>query len=194
MPPCPPGDDPVATLIEDFPLAWVVTPGAATPLPLLAERDGEGRLVSFLGHLARANPQAAAFAGSPEALILFQGPQAYVSPQLAGDPSWAPTWNYAVARFRCRIALAPDETDAALRRLTERMERVAGGGWSVEQLGPRYAMLRERVIAFRARVLETQATFKLGQDERPDVFASIVDGLADRGLAEWMRRARERSE
>ena len=37
---------------------------------------------------------------------------------------------------------------------------------------------------------ETRATFKLGQDERSDVFAEILQGLEDTGqdaLAGWMR-------
>ena len=36
-----------------------------------------------------------------------------------------------------------------------------------------------RSVSFRARVTATHARFKLGQDERPDVRADILAGLAD---------------
>ena len=82
-------------MIERAGLAVLVTHGRdglfATHLPVLHETGG------FLGHLARANPHRER-AGDGEALLIFPGPQAYVSP--AWYPSKAehgrtvPTWNY----------------------------------------------------------------------------------------------------
>jgi transcriptional regulator len=57
-------------------------------------------------------------------------------------------------------------------------------------MGARYDQLKPHIIAFRAEVLETHAKFKLGQDENDAVFRDIVDGLADRALADWMNRTR----
>ena len=48
----------------------------ASHLPILLDRD-RGVL---LGHVARANPHWHALDGSAEALVIFQGPHAYVSP------------------------------------------------------------------------------------------------------------------
>lgn len=189
-----PDSEAMLALIHACPLAWVVSGTQATPLPLLPETDDEGRLVSFLGHLARSNPQAARFEGGTDGLILFAGPQGYISPKLVADPAWAPTWNYAAARFECRIALVPDETDAALRRLTDEMERVRGNGWSVAQMGARYDELRAHVVAFRAHILAGEGRFKLGQDEPEASFRSIIEGLEDRQLAAWMRRMRGAAE
>ncbi len=189
----PPDEAAVLRLVREFPLAWVVSGGggafSATPLPMLAECDAGGKLVSLLGHFSRANPQVAALAAAPDAVILFQGPQGYLSPGLVADPTWAPTWNFAVARFQVRISFAPDETDAAVRRLTAEMEVSVGGDWSVEKMGPRYAAMLPRIVAFRAHVLARHATFKLGQDEGADHFRTIVDGLDDARLASWMRDA-----
>ncbi len=189
-----PDNEAMLALIRACPLAWVVSGTQATPLPLLPETDEDGGLVSFLGHLAWSNPQAAQFESGTDGLILFTGPQGYISPMLVPDPGWAPTWNYAVARFVCRIALVPDETDTALRRLTSEMEHSRGNGWTVAQMGPRYEELRSHVVAFRAHILGGTGHFKLGQDERPDMFRAIVDGLENRELADWMRRARDPAE
>jgi transcriptional regulator len=57
-------------------------------------------------------------------------------------------------------------------------------------MGERYHQLKQRIVAFRAEVLETHAKFKLGQDENDLVFKDIAEGLADRTLADWMSRSR----
>ncbi len=180
-----PGD--IARLLAEHPLAWVVSRDfQATPLPLLAETDAAGAVVSLLGHFARRNPQVAALQSDPQALILLQGPHGYISPRLISNPTWAPTWNYAVVRFEVTIEFVPDETDAAVRRLAAHLERAQPSPWQVEQLGGRYGQLLPHIIAFRARVRATQATFKLGQDENAATFREIVTGLARSRLAELM--------
>ncbi len=49
----------------------------ASHLPIAVWREGDSLLLR--GHLAAANPQCAAFAGG-EALLIFSGPHAYISP------------------------------------------------------------------------------------------------------------------
>jgi transcriptional regulator len=122
----------------------------------------------------------------PEAMILVQGPNGYVSPGLVSNPTWGPTWNYAVARFAVEVRFVPEETHAALERLTAWVERDRPQPWTPERMGPRYAQLARYVIAFRATVHAVEASFKLGQDERPETFDEIVAGVADPALAEWM--------
>ena len=175
----PRGPQDILALVQAHPLAWLVPrdgDAAATPLPLLAECDGEGRITALFGHMARRNPLFAALQAQPRTLVLFQGPQAYVPPRLVAKPDWGPTWNYAVARFDTRVEFVPDETDASLRRLAAHLEQGRAEPWTVERMGPRYAQLREHVIAFRAHVRDVHATFKLGQDETRTSFDEIVAG------------------
>ncbi len=82
-------------------LATLVTLGSAglqaTHLPLLLDPSA-GPLGTLYGHVARANPQWRDHTTDVEALAIFLGPDAYVS------PSWyatkrqtgrvVPTWNY----------------------------------------------------------------------------------------------------
>ncbi|MDH5832388.1 FMN-binding negative transcriptional regulator [Luteimonas kalidii] len=183
----------VLALVRACPLAWVIARGgdpAPTPLPLLAECDGDGRISALFGHMARRNPLHAALDAAPQALVLFQGPQAYVPPRLVSKPDWGPTWNYAVARFTTRVEFVPDETDAALRQLAAHLEAGQPDPWTVDRMGPRYAQLKTHIIAFRAHVEHVHATFKLGQDESPDSLAEILAGHPDVILTEWMRRQR----
>ncbi|MGY1410794.1 MULTISPECIES: FMN-binding negative transcriptional regulator [unclassified Luteimonas] len=190
----PRGPEDILALVQAHPLAWLVPrdgDAAATPLPLLAECDGEGRIIALFGHMARRNPLFAALQAQPRTLVLFQGPQAYVPPRLVSKPDWGPTWNYAVARFDTRVEFVPDETDASLRRLAAHLEQHRAEPWTVERMGPRYAQLREHVIAFRAHVRDVHATFKLGQDEARTSFDEIVTGHEDAALREWMLRLRQ---
>lgn len=182
----------IAALIAEYPLAWVVSCGeeghAATPLPLLAETDGEGQTTALFGHFARSNPQVALLERSPKAMILFQGPHAYVPPRIVSTPTWGPTWNYAVIRFEVTVEFVPDETKAAVARLAAALEADRPDPWVPERMGARHEELARHIIAFRAHVRETHARFKLGQDERPETFDEIVAGLDDRTLADWMTR------
>ena len=177
----------IVRILADHPLAWVISRDfQATPLPLIAETDASGSIVSLLGHFARRNPQVAALQGNPDALMLFQGPQGYISPRLVSNPTWAPTWNYAVVRFEVTVAFVPGEIDVAVERLAAHLEHARHDPWRVEELGGRYDQLRQHIIAFRAQVRAMRATFKLGQDEERATFNEIVAGLANPPLAQLM--------
>ena len=173
-------------------LGWCPTgPAGARPrrcCRLLVERDSDGRVAALFGHFAKSNPQVALLERQPDAMILAQGPGGYISPALVSNPTWGPTWNYAVARFEVEVAFVPDETHAALERLAAWVERDRPQPWTPDRMGARYAELAQHVIAFRATVREVHAAFKLGQDERPETFAEIVAGV-DPALGEWMTRS-----
>ncbi|WP_158613478.1 FMN-binding negative transcriptional regulator [Luteimonas sp. 100069] len=187
----------VLALVRAYPLAWVIGHGGAmepldaTPLPLLPELDDGGRIVSFLGHFARANPQVDALRADPRALLLFNGPDGYIPPRLVSNPRWGPTWNYAVARFAVRIEFVPDENAHALKTLAATLEAGNPEPWTPERMGPDYPRKRQHIIAFHAHVEQARATFKLGQDEQPRTFHEIVAGMDDPALRAWMVAQRD---
>jgi transcriptional regulator len=182
----------VVALIEDNLLALMVsatgTDFLMTPLPMLADTDADGGLVRLVGHMALSNRHTAVLRTHPRAHFLFLGPHGYVSPRLLNKRSWAPTWNYAIARVEADVTFRPERLDYALRRLVGKLESGKSGAWSIEELGARYASLAQRIVAFDAEVRAVDATFKLGQDEQPDVFREILSGLESRELCEWMLR------
>lgn len=183
--------DDIARLIDAHPLAWVIAPapgGAATPLPMLLDRDGHGHIAGLTGHVPKAHPLFAQLTADPRAMFLFQGPQAYISPEPLSNRDWAPTWNFAVVRIDAEVHFDDALTDIALRRLVTRMEAGRARPWTVEELGGRYTRMRDQVIGFSAAIHRIVPRFKLGQDEQPAAFDEIVDWLGDSGLADWMRR------
>lgn len=182
----------IAALIADYPLAWVLPrcadAGQPHLLPLLARTDAEGRVVTLIGHMGRRNPLVAAFETSPEALILFTGPQGYVSNAHVTNPRWAPTWNYGQVRVEARITLEPAGGDAALLDLVETMDAGEKTGWRPADAGPRYRAMEQAIIAFRADVTRIEPRFKLGQDENVGTLREILDRHPDPTLVRWMRR------
>ena len=184
----------IAALIQAYPLAWILSGAAgamaATPLPLLAETDADGVVMSLFGHFARSNPQVARLEADPRATILFMGANGYIPPRLVSNPTWGATWNYAVVRFETELRFVPDETESSVERLAAMLESEADEPWTPQRMGPRLAELALRIIAFRARVLEIHPRFKLGQDETDQTFDEIVTGLDDTALAAWMTRSR----
>lgn len=184
--------DDLVALIRAFPLAWLVSHGEAgfhaTPLPLVPETDASGALVALVGHCSRANAQVAALQADPRALILFSGPQGYVSPALVSKPQWAPTWNYAVASFAVEVDFAAPATQEAVEMLIDQSEQGQPQPWTLDQAGNRAQGLLARVIGFRARVVDGGASFKLGQDEDDLSFAEILAGLGEGDLVAWMQR------
>lgn len=178
----------VRRLIAHHPLAWVCAGGEASQLPLIGEYDGGGRLLALIGHLGRRNPLCERLQADREALILFSGPDAYVSPEHAGLRDWGPTWNYANLRIRTEVTVDEALTDFSLDLLTAAMEKDRAEPWTRDAIAHRYAGMARAIIGFRATVRSIEGRFKFGQDESDDVYRSIVDHLPDREVAAWMRR------
>lgn len=190
-------DADVTGLVTQQPLAWIVSrdnPSNATPLPLRPERVENDRIVTLIGHYARSNPQVAQLQHEPHATVLFMGPHGYVSPSWLSDRTQAPTWNYACANFDVRIEFLDNhaDLDRIVRDLVEAMEGSRPNRWRIEEMHARYEQLLLRIIPFRAHVLDIHAKFKLGQDERDDVYPEIIRGLSPGGndaLIEMMNQA-----
>ena len=96
----------ILALIRAYPLALLISHGPggliANAIPFLI--DDQAKLLR--AHVARANPQWRDLQQTNEALVVFQGPQHYIS------PNWyetkrethkvVPTWNYLIAQARGR--------------------------------------------------------------------------------------------
>jgi transcriptional regulator len=194
-----PSEAEIARLVGEHPLAWVVTVTAeewrSTALPLRpGAADADGRITAFLGHFARSNPHADLVRRERRALLLFMGVNGYVSPSWMADRSQAPTWNYASAQFLCELELLeqPAARDVVLADLAGAMETGRSGAWDPREMGNRYATLANRILAFRATVIERRVRFKLGQDERDDVYGDITAALdreSRQEFRDWMERA-----
>jgi transcriptional regulator len=194
----PPDEADVLRLVHERPLAWIVSSEAgdycATALPLRPVTGPSGHIERLAGHFARSNRHVGILQRNPRAMILFLGPQGYISPSWMSDRTQAPTWNYASAQFVADIEFtqSADKLSDHLNDLVGAMEAGRNRAWSPKDMGARFEMLAKRVTGFDAVILERRVKFKLGQDERDDVYHDIMSALAaaaDPELYEWMKRS-----
>ncbi|HWM28236.1 MAG TPA: FMN-binding negative transcriptional regulator [Woeseiaceae bacterium] len=192
----PRSSEDVARLVDENPLAWIFLQDPEGPFATAAPvRPGgtEGQLTKLIGHVPRSGRMAACLKSPCEALLLFLGPHGYISPSWMSDRTQAPTWNFTSAQFVAEIELVDDPAflERHLRDLTSAMERARARAWHIDEMGDRMQKLAARIIAFEARIICTQARFKLGQDESDQTYPEIVSGLeldSHSRLLQWMHR------
>lgn len=148
--------------------------------PFVLDRAGN----RLLAHAARANPIWKLMDGMREATAVFQGPNAYVSPDWYEKPAASvPTWNYAVVHIHGRpIALDDGGLIDVLVRLTSVHEEKLRPKqpWTIDKLDPAFfAGLRKGIVGFALPIERIEAKLKLSQNKvgGPD-FANTIDGLS----------------
>ena len=170
-------------LIRACPFATVVTHAEAgldanhLPFELV---DG-----TLHGHVARGN-ELAKLDGA-EVLVIFQGPQAYVS------PNWyptkhetgreVPTWDYAVVHVHGRLKVVEDAgwLRTLLERLTERHEATEPQPWQVSDAPDDLIEQSMRAIAgLEIGIERIEGKFKLNQNHPERNRRGVIDGLRRR--------------
>jgi transcriptional regulator len=169
-------------LIEACDFGVVVSSGPdglfATHVPLLLKRD-EGRFGTLYGHVARANPHVKLF-GS-EALAVFSGPHAYVSPTWYSDRTAnVPTWNYVAVH--CAGTPVVYEGDVR-EHLSEMVGRYEGtDGWSFGELAPEVQETMPRgIVGFRMEITRIEGKAKLSQNKPRAERERVIEGLKAAG-------------
>jgi transcriptional regulator len=155
--------------------------------PLLSTGDGA---VQF--HLARGNALARYLAGQ-EALVVVNGPDAYVTPRWYADPNTVPTWDYVALELQGPVRkMAEEGLVGLLEALIERHEaRVPGDPWTLEQVDDaKFRQMLGMIAGFEMEVRAWRPTLKLSQNKPAEDRATIADGLEAHGspsLAALMR-------
>lgn len=188
----------------DTRLAILVSKGEqgllATHLPVLVD-IAEGEFGTVYAHLARANPQWHDLKQGGEALLVFPGADAYVSPgyypSKADNPKVVPTWNYLAvhAYGPAQVIQEAEPLLAIVSRLTERHEQGRGEPWNVTDAPRDYldGMLRA-IVGIRLPIARLQGARKLSQNRSEQDIAGVREGLSaspdylDNQLAAHMRQ------
>jgi len=177
-------------LMRAHPLGLLITGGAAgltaNPLPFHLDA-GAGPLGVLRCHLARANPQLADLAEARECLIVFQGPQAYVT------PSWyvskqahgkvVPTWNYVIVQARGHPRLLDDP---ALRRqldaITGDQENARSQPWAVHDAPSDFIAAQQRaIVGVEIPISHLEGKWKVSQNRSEADRSGVVAGLNREG-------------
>lgn len=162
-----------------------------TPLPLhLVEEEG-GQVL--LGHVARPNPHAALLRARPQALVVFNGPHAYMTPRFYPDLARVPTWNYLMvqARVQVRFIDSFEDKDRLLKHLIHDHDPAYAAQWRGLPEDFQHKLMAG-IHAFELRVTSLQCKVKLNQ-HRPESHAAMRNAYEcgdpqEQALAGWMRR------
>jgi len=157
---------------------------AASIVPMLFD-PGDGPFGTLRGHLARPNPQWRDLSAEVEALAIFDGPDAYVSPRFyettRGTGRDVPTWNHATIQAHGTLEVRDDPAWLLdiVRRLTDRHEAGRTGGWSVDDAPPDYIEGQlQAIIGVELRISRLEAKRKLSQNRAPTDVAGVIAGLS----------------
>jgi transcriptional regulator len=178
--------DNIRATIRAARLANLVTATAdgpiATPLPLFLD-ESEGQLGVLYGHVAKANPQwRSALIG--EALAIFMGPEAYVT------PSWyatkrqtgkvVPTWNYIAVHAYGPVEFfqEPERLLQVVTRLTNMHEQSRAQPWAVSDAPPDFVAAQLRgIVGFCIPVTRFEGKRKMSQNRSEVDRAGVAEGL-----------------
>ena len=156
----------------------------ASTLPMVFH-PAEGTSGLLRGHLARGNPQWRDIAPDVEALVIFDGPESYITPgfyetkRLTGKD--VPTWNYTTVQVRGPIVLhdEPDWLLAHLRALVDRQEASRPEPWSVDDPPAGYIGTQAKaIVGLELAITSIDAKRKLSQNRLGADFRGVVAGLS----------------
>lgn len=178
-----PSDQALHDLMRAYPFATLVIHSAdginVHHLPLYL--DGNRTLS---GHVARANPLWQEAASAQEVLVIFHGPNAYVSPSWyptkASTGRVVPTWNYVVAHARGKLRVINDVhwLRSHLEALTAQHEAPFEQPW---QLGDAPAdfidQLMQAIVGIEIEIKQLTGKWKVSQNQPLENQQGVMHGL-----------------
>jgi transcriptional regulator len=167
----------------------------ATHLPFLfdAERGEYGMLQA---HMARANPQWREFASGREALVIFSGPHAYVSPSWYDVVLSVPTWNYAAVHAYGVPRIIEDKQllYEQLKILVETHEAQFEHPWPLDLPQDYIEKMMSGIVGFTLEITRLEGKFKMSQNRTPAERDNVITSLQDdhKDVAEIMKGLKKR--
>ncbi len=159
----------------------------ASHVPMLLDPD-PAPYGTLLGHVARPNPQAKGAVAGTEALAIFQGPDAYIT------PSWyetkrqtgkvVPTWNYVTIHAYGSVEFFNDADRLMdiVTRLTNREEGRRAEPWAVTDAPADFMQMMLRgIVGFAMPISRLEGKWKMSQNRPAEDRAGVVEGLTQQG-------------
>ncbi|MCX7341650.1 MAG: FMN-binding negative transcriptional regulator [Hyphomicrobiales bacterium] len=186
--------DALHDVMRAHPLGQLISAGAsglqANPVPFVLHAD-DGNQGLLRTHLARPNAQWRDFVDGCDVLVIFQGPQAYVT------PSWyaakkehgkvVPTWNYVTVQVRGR-ATAVQEGRWLVRHvssMSDQQEEPLEHPWAVRDAPePFITALTRGIVGVEIAITAISGKFKMSQNRPEADRQGVVKGMAAQGAAD----------
>ncbi|MEM8748991.1 MAG: FMN-binding negative transcriptional regulator [Pseudomonadota bacterium] len=190
--------DVMKELIVAHPFATIVASATggltADHVPLVLKSGSEK--ASLQGHIAANNPLFRETEDAFDVLVIFQGPQTYVT------PSWyaskqdhgkvVPTWNYVVVHVRgeLRFTREPAWLLRHLDDLTRQHESHRAEPWAVSDAPPDFVQRQLRgLVGFEVSIQDMQGTWKVSQNKSLKDWTGVRAGLEQESVPDAMEIA-----
>jgi transcriptional regulator len=187
-------------LMRAHPLATLISVGPdgeaqANVIPMLLDTTvGDKGVLKC--HVARANPQWKALSENGKALVVFQGPDAYVT------PSWyktkqdtgkvVPTWNYAIVQVRGHVTVHEDASwlAAQIRGLTQAHEGDREKPWAVEDAPSAFIDAQIKgIVGLEIAITAIDGKWKVSQNRSIEDRTGVAVGLTGQTAADALAMA-----
>jgi transcriptional regulator len=172
--------DEIWDFVQENPFGTLVTTDhgipIATHLPLGLNKKGDDYYIT--GHMAYGNPQWKTFEICEDVLVMFQGPNAYISSSWYGHEN-VPTWNYqAVHVYGKACILSKDELIEELKIMLGKYEEKRENPILWDNLSPHLLENELKgIVGFKIKVGEIQAAYKLSQNRNNTDYMNIIEKL-----------------
>ena len=173
-------------MIVEYPFASLVTHCdtglTVNHIPFFLDKPTGKQVLQ--GHIAKANPLWKSLADESEVLVVFHGPNCYISPnhyptkQQTGRA--VPTWNYVAVHVKGLLAYRFDTEFKLemLNNLTFQHEQKQSSPWSINDAPEEYIQrMLPAIVGLEIEVLTITGQSKVSQNQ-PDINQQgVIDGL-----------------
>ena len=175
--------------IRAHPFGTLITVGAAglsaNAIPWIIDGPGLGVL---RGHVARANPVWRDHDARIESLVVFNGPDSYITPTWYATTretgKVVPTWNYVTVQARGRLLIHDDAgwVRRNVEELTHFHEATRQAPWSVSDAPPDFIDgLLKAIVGVEIELTSLVGKKKASQGRPAADVAGVIEGLRDAG-------------
>lgn len=173
-------------LIKAHPLATLITNGPhglmANLIPFSLVSDGKNGILQT--HVARNNSQLESIREASEVLVIFQGPQGYVTPSWypskAQHGKQVPTWNFVMVQARGKASVI-ENTDwllTQLNDLTSQLESDRDHPWAVSDAPENYiAAQLKGIVGIEIPISTIEGKWKVSQNRSEIDHKGVISGL-----------------
>ncbi|WP_417317198.1 FMN-binding negative transcriptional regulator [Emcibacter sp.] len=186
--------DTAVLLIDEIVMGTLLVGGdkiEGSPVPFMARVDSDGTLC-LVGHMDRANPLWQRMEDHGQVIVIFWGPNSYISPSYYTSKPRVPTWAYATVHVTGRPQLIEDANgvDKIVSDLSRFLEQ-EGSAWHISQVEEYKEKLLKAIVGFEIKASDFQSQVRLLQTntdaDRKAVFSSLIQGSpAERHVANMM--------
>lgn len=192
--------DKLHEVIKKHPLAMLITTGesglTANLIPFSLSPVGE--YGTLHAHLARGNSQLKDLQQDREVLVVFQGPEAYVSPSWypskAEQGKVVPTWNFVMVQARGKAKLIEDAAwlRAQVEQLTNQQEQTRPHPWRVNDAPETFIEQQLKgIVGVEIPICQIEGKWKISQNRTAADQRGVIAGLSSEGISpemvEWMK-------